>query len=248
MKLKFSTRILAFVLMMTLVVPMFVFNAGAADTTISFTLGANGSASHYDGSEKSSYTETVDGHTLNITGGSKMYTGARDAKGNSCLKFGTKSVAGSCTINVPPEVTSVVIYVAAYKTNNASVKINNGTATTLTNKSDNGTYDAITVDTSETKTISFAISSGNRAMMNGIDFIIPATGEPSISIKGDNVLQVGNTITLEATLANIEGPVVWESDNEDVATVDQAGIVTGVAMGNATITAKIGDEIGRAHV
>ena len=37
--------------------------ASAADTNIEFTLGANGSASHNDGSEKSSYSETVNLHS-----------------------------------------------------------------------------------------------------------------------------------------------------------------------------------------
>ena len=134
-----------------------------------FSLGANGSASHADGSSATSYSETVNGYKLSITGGTNMYTGARDAKGNSCIKLGTSSKAGSFTLTVSENVTEVKIYVAAYKAKTATVKVN-GNATTLTKKSDNGEYDVITIDTTATKTISFTVSSGYRAMVNTIEF------------------------------------------------------------------------------
>lgn len=148
--------------------------ASAADTEIVFNLGANGSSSHSDGSEKSSYSETVSGYTLNITGGSKMYTGARDAKGNSCLKLGTSSAVGKFTFTVPNDVASVIFSVGKYKTNTTKVTIN-GTTTTLTKSSNDGAYDTITVDTTSTKTVSLTtVSGGARAMVNTITFVIPA--------------------------------------------------------------------------
>ena len=182
MKTRFSKIALLMFLVLALVVPMVAFNVSANDdvatasgeTKITFNLGANGSASHYDpSSSKTTYSETVNGYKLSITAGNYMYPGARDAKGNSCIKFGTGSKAGSCTITVPDDVTSITIYVAAYKAKTATVKINNAT-TSLTKKSDNGEYDAITVDTSATKTVSFSVSSGYRAMLNTIVFNIPA--------------------------------------------------------------------------
>ena len=141
--------------------------------TITFNLGANGTASHADGTSNSTYSETVSGYKLSITGGTNMYTGARDAKGNSCIKFGASSKAGSCTIAVPEGVTEVTFYVAKYKkaSNNATVKID-GTATTLTKASDNGEYDVITVKIAGQTSISFAVSSGYRAMLNQIDFTV----------------------------------------------------------------------------
>ena len=134
-----------------------------------FNLGANGSASHADGSSATTYEETVNGYTLSITNGTKLYTGARDAKGNSCLKLGTSSAAGSFKFTVGADVNKVVIYVAKYKTSNATIKINN-TTQTLSKNSNDGAYDVIEIDTSTTKTISFAVSSGYRAMVNTIEF------------------------------------------------------------------------------
>ncbi len=136
-----------------------------------FEFGENGSASHADGSEKTSYSETNNGYTLNITGGSKMYTGARDAAGNSCIKLGTSSADGLFTINVPDDVASVVIRAAKYK-DNASVLSVNGETHSLTKSSDNGEYDEITIDTSTAKTVSVSTTTGGkRCMINTIEFI-----------------------------------------------------------------------------
>ncbi len=144
----------------------------AADTEIVFNFGANGSATHADGSEKSTYSETSSGYTLTLSDMSKVYGGARDAKGNSCLKLGTASAAGKFTFTVPAEVTSVKIAIAKYKSNTAKVTIN-GTTTTLTKNSNDGAYDVITVDTSSTKTVSLTtVSGGYRAMVNSITFVV----------------------------------------------------------------------------
>ena len=155
--------------------------ANAETTEIVFELGANGTASHSDGSDASTYSETVNGYTLSITGGTKMYTGALDAKGNSCIKLGTSSVVGSFMFTVPDDVTSVIIYVAKYKAKTSKVTIN-GTTNTLTKSSDNGEYDEITVDTSSTKTVTFTtVSGGVRTMVNTIKYVIESSDEPESS-------------------------------------------------------------------
>lgn len=140
--------------------------------TVAFTLGNDGSASHNDGSEASSYTETVNGVTLNLTNCTKLYKGARDAKGNGGLKLGTGSIAGGFTINgIPTGVKKVVIYVAAYKARTATVTVN-GTATALTKKSNDGEYDVIEVTLAEgTNEVTLEVSSGYRAMVNTIEFV-----------------------------------------------------------------------------
>ncbi|MBE7080779.1 MAG: hypothetical protein E7371_06045 [Clostridiales bacterium] len=146
--------------------------ASAAGTPVAtFTFGANGSASHKDGSSnQASYSETSNGYSLSITNGTNMYPSSYDAKGNSCIKLGASSKAGSFKFTVPSDITEVIIYIAKYKTNTAKVTIN-GTTTTLTKNSNNGEYDAITVNTSSTKTVDLkTISGGYRAMVNTIEF------------------------------------------------------------------------------
>lgn len=56
-------------------------------------------------------------------------------------------------------------------------------------------------------------------------------------------VRIGTTTTLTATLSGTavsDFPVEWESSNPSVATVDGNGVVTGVTLGTATITAKAG--------
>lgn len=137
-----------------------------------FNFGANGTASHADPNSKfsngKSYTEN--GYTLKFTTATNCYDGGRDAKGNSCMKMGTSSNAGSFTVTVAENVTEVVIYVAQYKSN--TTKINaNGTSYTITTASNNGEYTAIKIDTSVNKTFTFAtVSGGVRCMIDAIVF------------------------------------------------------------------------------
>ena len=60
--------------------------------------------------------------------------------------------------------------------------------------------------------------------------------------KAADSVTVGNSTTLTATVTDApEGAMVkWTSDDENVATVNANGVVTGVSAGTATITAKVG--------
>lgn len=134
-----------------------------------FEFGENGDASHNDGSEKLEYSETSGTYTFEYTG-TKVYTGARDALGNSCIKFGTSKVVGSLSFTVPADVKEVRIYIAKYKTNASKLSVN-GTEYTLEKNSNDGQYDVITVDTSETKTVTITtIASTYRCMLNTIEY------------------------------------------------------------------------------
>ena len=140
-------------------------------TLATFDFGANGSASHVDGNDLgSSKSYTSGSYTLNLTGMSKVYGPAYDAKGNSCIKLGTSKVVGSFSFTVGEDVTEVVIYVAKYKSNTTKVSVN-GTSYTISGASNNGEYDAITIDTSVNKTVTFTtVASNYRCMINAIEF------------------------------------------------------------------------------
>ena len=179
--------------------------ASAADTTIVFNLGADGSAEHADGTSKTTYTETVDGYTLTLSNVSNFYTGARDAKGNSCIKLGASSKAGGFSFTAPSDVTSVIIEVGKYKSNTTKVTIA-GTTHTLTKNSNDGAYDAITVDTTSNKTVIVTtVSGGYRAMVNTITFVIPAAsgGECAHS-------NLENVSAKEATCSNEGNIEYWK--------------------------------------
>ena len=136
-----------------------------------FEFGANGAASNYDGTKKTEYSETNNGYTLTLSSMTNMYTGARDDKGNSTIKGGASSSAGSFSFTVPADVTSVTIHIAKYGTDSTKVQIN-GTTYTLTMLENNGEYDVLVIDTTATKTVSIAsaTASKQRFMINTIVF------------------------------------------------------------------------------
>ena len=72
------------------------------------------------------------------------------------------------------------------------------------------------------------------------------TPAPILKLTGNDYVQIGDDLTLTATAENFgEGlEVVWESDNEEVALVDEDGIVTGVSMGTANVTVTATDNDG----
>ena len=149
----------------------------AATTEVAtFEFGSNGATTHADGSDLGASKSYTDGeYTLALTNMSKVYGSARDAKGNSCLKLGTSSVAATLTFAVPDDVISVVINAAKYKANATTVTIN-GTSHTLTKNSNDGAYDALSVDTSSTSSITFATtSSTKRCMINSIVFYVDSS-------------------------------------------------------------------------
>ena len=139
-----------------------------------FEFGANGTAAHVDGNDlgtSKSYTEN--GYTLALTDMSKVYGVAYDATGNSCIKLGTSSKAGSFSFTVDENVTEVIIKVAGYKANNGQVIIND-TSYTINTTSNNGEYTEIKIDTTETKAITLSTGSTKatyRAMINSITFV-----------------------------------------------------------------------------
>ena len=73
----------------------------------------------------------------------------------------------------------------------------------------------------------------------------------AVEITSDaNTVEVGSTLALIATVLPEDATdktVTWESDNEEVATVED-GVVTAVSIGKATITAKAGDKTATCEV
>lgn len=135
-----------------------------------FEFGTNKTTdlAHAEGSNITTYTETNESYTLTLSNLVKVNNKAYDAKGNSCLKLGTSSIAGAFDFTVGADVISVKIYAAKYKANDTTLTIN-GTDYALTKASDDGKYDVIEIDTSVTKTINLSAKT-KRAMINTIEF------------------------------------------------------------------------------
>ena len=144
---------------------------GATDgTRITFEFGANGEASHEDGLETSSYSETVGDYTLNLTSCSKVFKNAFDAKGNSALKLGTGKANASFSFETPDDVDTVILRMAGYKSEAGIITVN-GKSYTVSTYSNNGAYTDIEVDTSSVKTVSVTVSKSGRAMLDSITYV-----------------------------------------------------------------------------
>ncbi|NDV42243.1 Ig-like domain-containing protein [Flagellimonas sediminis] len=75
-----------------------------------------------------------------------------------------------------------------------------------------------------------------------VEDVEPEPDSPTITLNKESLeLYTMDTETLTATVTNAEGlEIVWTSDNEEVATVDENGTVTASGSGTANITAKLG--------
>ena len=143
----------------------------SATVLATFDFGANGNAAHVDGNGLSDGATYTDGsYELKLTGISKVYGPAYDAKGNSCIKLGTSSLTGTFSFTVPQNVTSVVIYVAGYKAATSTNLTINGVSYNVKTLSNNGEYTALKIDTTTVKTVTFTTVT-YRAMINTIEFI-----------------------------------------------------------------------------
>ena len=71
---------------------------------------------------------------------------------------------------------------------------------------------------------------------------IPENGQVTI-VNGNTVIEVGDTYQLRYTLdpSGLEGEAVWGSSDNNIATVDSDGLVTGLQEGSVSITLKYGD-------
>ncbi len=95
-------------------------------------------------------------------------------------------------------------------------------------------------------TITASVGEVNKTHMISIEN--PIVNVDSITIEGDSVGEMGDTITLTATVlpANAtDKTIVWSSSDETLATVSD-GVVTLLKVGSVTITAKNG-EIETTH-
>lgn len=90
----------------------------------------------------------------------------------------------------------------------------------------------------------------------GLVFVIAACDDPIIEDEDVEIsflleeveVEVGKTITLEYDLTEGEFELEWSSDAEAIATVSNAGVVSGVKAGNANITVKVKDADAEATI
>lgn len=112
-----------------------------------------------------------EGYTLSLTDCTNVYSDAFDKVGNSAIKLGAGSAAGSFTLHAPKGVQLIKIYIAGYKTNNVNISVNGGEEIAVETLSDDGEYTVIEVKVPSDCEITFTTCKGGyRAMIDCIEF------------------------------------------------------------------------------
>ena len=63
-----------------------------------------------------------------------------------------------------------------------------------------------------------------------------------ITIIGNDTCYIGDSIQLEAKYEDLEGEVSWEVDDEEIAKIDNKGMLKGLKEGKVKVTATVGSE------
>ncbi|MBD5451613.1 MAG: hypothetical protein HDR25_03120 [Lachnospiraceae bacterium] len=150
------------------------------------------------------------------------------------------------TITVKP---SKLVYT---KDDNSKETITDGFPTVTWSSSDSSVAEISADGIVTGKKAGTAVITGQINGITGADGrALDIKAQVNVSITAENVLKVtldrtegvyiaaGSTTTLTATVSNYtsDAGVTWETSDKKVATVNEKGVVTGVAAGSATITA-----------
>ena len=176
------------------------------------------------------------------------------AEGEATITAKVGGLSATCAV----KVTKSVIAVTSVTLNKSSLSLTKGQSETLvaTVKPDNATDKAVTWSSGDATTASVSQSGLVTALKTGKVTITAKAGEESafcevtvttpvesLSLDRNSVtLEEGQSTTLVATISPNdadEKTVEWSTSSESVATVVN-GVVTAVAEGEATITAKVG--------
>ena len=154
----------------------------------------------------------------------------------------TLSVGQECTLTVTTEPEDIDGAVFAWTSSNP------GIASVAETSGNSGTVTALAVGTTVvtvrcddiSATCSITVTDGPAEPVADKVTVTPEIASVS----------VGETVQLEAAVepANTGFEIVWTSDNPDVASVDDNGLVTGIANGYAAISASAGGKTGSCSI
>jgi len=178
------------------------------------------------------------------------------APGTATITATSEGKSGTAAITVP----AIAVGSVAVAPTAPALTVGQTMPLTVTVKNINGTVvtDRVVTWSSSADSIATVSSTGTVSAVNAGSATITATSEgksgsatatvtkapvASVSLPATSSVVITRTITLSPTVKDVNGTVVtdrvvtWGSSNNAIATVSTAGVVTGVALGTATITA-----------
>lgn len=156
-----------------------------------------------------------------------------------------------------PETTAALVETAAPETTEETVAVETTAAVETTQAAEETEAVETTVATEPAETVAETVAETEPAetveetVAETVEETTPETvAAQSVAVTQEDeldALSVGSELQLTAVVLPEDASdktVVWTSSNDTIATVDETGLVTGVAMGEVTITAACGDVSG----
>ena len=128
------------------------------------------------------------------------------------------------------------------------------TVTWTSSASSMATVDASGLVTAAGNGTATITASAGSASGSAVVTVMQSVASVEVSPSVDELTALGQTVQLTAEAFDENGEAVagvefsWESSDAAIATVDAGGLVTGVAVGTATITASVGGAQGTAEI
>lgn len=215
----------------------------ASEATISITKGDY--TAGYDGTDGTSgtITKTVGSENdLSISYSGINTQSAGGSSYNYTMYFGGKGYIYSTTAPNGYYVSNVAVtFTSNTGLNGVQITLGSSAITskqaTTSSATKSGTYSVN--NTTQTNTFWNFSTSGGNVQVSSISVTYSPIGSsgPTIWLDMDSAsVAINDTVTLTATTSGGSGITTWSSSNDSVATVDN-GLVYGVTVGSATITA-----------
>ena len=249
MKKSFKKYLSLVMVLMVAFVCLFGVSVSAADGDITFTIGTSNYTSGYAASgTTATKSVTSSGFEMSYT-----YKGVNTQSSNGSAYAYTMYVKNYGYIYSSAEISgyypSKVSVTFSSSTGLSGKIITTFSSSSISTRNTSGTV-------SPTKSGTYTMTNNNPALLywnfstNGANVqvskidvtysVVPGEAVPSVELSGGAIAYIGNNLTLTAVAHNTTSSILWESSNNSIATVNN-GVVTPVAMGKATITAKLKD-------
>ncbi len=188
--------------------------------------------------------------------------------GTATITASSEGVSGSASVTVSGvpvatvTVTPGTATIAVGQTATLSATLKDASGNVLTGRTVTWTSGATSVATVSANGVVTGVSPGSatitatsegKSASAAVTVNSPTAASVTVT-PGSATVAIGSTTTLSATVRDANGtviagaPVTWSSGNTTVATVSSSGVVSGVAAGSATITARSGTASGTATI